>query len=139
MTVLGSSPHPRWTRIAIAVCAAMMIVRPAAAERKNPKFDAALQEAGKHGQQTVTVIIQVDGKVRGQLKRALIAQGLPVPREHAVISALTLEVPVKLLDKLADMPGVLSVSIDAPVGSDTAVVQTTNGEMIRHEIGLLAL
>src|SRR5262245_2581850 len=138
MTILASR-SPGWWRIAIGLLAAIAIAHPAAAQRKNPKFDAALQEAGKHGQGTVTVIIQVDGKVRGQLKRALVAQGLPVPREHGVISALTLEVPVKLLDKLADMPGVLSVSIDAPVGSDTAVVQTTNGEMIRHEIGLLAL
>src|SRR5262245_732040 len=133
MTILASR-SPGWWRIAIGLLAAIAIAHPAAAERKNPKFDAALQEAGKHGQQTVRVIIQVDGKARGQVKRALAAQGLPVPIEHGVISALTLDVPVKLLNKLADMPGVLSVSIDAPVGADQAVVPTTNGDMLRDDL-----
>src|SRR5262245_25579037 len=135
MTILASR-SPGWWRIAVGLLTAIAIAHPAAAERKNPKFDAALQEAVKHGQKTVTVIIQVDGSVRGQLKRALVAQGLPVPREHGVISALTLEVPVKLLDKLADMPGVISVSIDAPVGSNQAVVPTTNGDMLRDDLGI---
>src|SRR5262245_14547862 len=135
MTILASR-SPGWWRIAIGLLAAIAIAHPAAAQRKNPKFDAALQEAGKHGQQTVTVIVQVDGKVRGQLKRALVAQGLPVPREHEVISALTLNVPVKLLDKLADMPGVLSVSVDAPVGADGAIVPTTNGDQLRDDLGI---
>src|SRR5689334_231739 len=137
MTVLGSSRRRRWSRIAIGLFVAIAIVRPAAAERKNPKFDSALQEAGKHGQRTVRVIIQIEAKNRGALKRVLKAAGYDGLVEHELISAITVEVPVDALDKLADMPGVVSISIDAPLGApQVSVVPTTIGDLLRQDLGI---
>ena len=56
-----------------------------------------------------------------------------------MISALTLDVPASWLDNLTRMPGILSVSLDAPLAAtQTAVVPTTNGSLLRQGLGVPA-
>ena len=135
MTVLGFAPPRAW-RIAAILFVALTAMQPAAAQTLNPRLDRALQHA-KPGT-FVRVIVQVDPSRRGVVRRLLAAQGYG-SHEHPVISALTLDVPASWLDNLTLMPGVLSVSLDAPLAAtQTAVVPTTNGSLLRQELGVPA-
>ena len=132
MTVLGSATRRIW-RIAAVLFVALTAIQPASAQTLNPRLDRALQRA-KAGT-FVRVIVQVDPNRRGVIRRLLASQGRG-SREHSGISALTLDVPASWLDNLARMPGVLSVSIDAPLVASQAVVPTTNGALLRQELGV---
>ena len=113
----------------------MATIQPAAADSHKDKLDRALTEAADRDGR-VRVIVQVDPGSRGAVKRALTAQGYVVANEHAVISALSLEVPTKALDGIAHMPGVPSISFDAPMQPTQVVVPTTNGDMLRQDLGI---
>src|SRR6188474_3123505 len=135
MTVLGFAPPRAW-RIAAILFVALTAMQPAAAQTLNPRLDRALQHA-KPGT-FVRVIVQVDPSRRGVVRRLLAAQGYG-SHEHPVISALTLDVPASWLDNLTRLPGVLSVSLDAPLAAtQTAIVPTTNGSLLRQELGVPA-
>ena len=75
-------------------------------------------KAGTSGLKTVPVIVKVDPRARNTVRKALKDLGFKVKREHGGISAFTFDAPVGMLDRIAAIPGVLGVSIDAEIGSD---------------------
>ena len=83
------------------------------------------------------VIVKVDPAERNKVRKALKDLGFKVKREHGGISAFTFDAPVGMLDRIAAIPGVLGVSIDAEIGGDllgiVATVPNTSGAVAaRH-------
>ena len=133
MTVLGFAPRRIW-RIALAVFVAMATIQPASAQTRNRKLDRILQEEAARGRGTrVRVIVRMDPSRRADVARALDAIGRG-RREHRLISGFSLEVPADALNGLANVPGVESISIDAPLSA--SAVPATNGELLRQELGV---
>src|SRR6188474_213965 len=95
------------------------------------KFDTALQKAGTSGLQTVPVIVKADSAERTNVRKALKDLGFKVKREHGGISAFAFDAPVGMLERIAAIPGVLGVSMDAEIGGDllgiVATVPATSG------------
>src|SRR4051812_15066262 len=106
-----------WVSASIAT---LMAIAPAAAgPRASAPVDMSVREATKHGAKTVRVIVRVAPSNRLALKTAWSkGAGRKLRREHGLISALTLDIPANAVDALAQAPGVLSVSIDAPIAGE---------------------
>src|SRR6185503_1622624 len=104
------------------------------------KLDTALRKAGTSGLQTVPVIVKADPAKRNTVRKALKDLGFKVKREHGGISAFTFDAPVGMLDRIAAIPGVLGVSMDAEIGGDllgvVATVPITSGTLLRDTLGL---
>ena len=96
-----------------------------AAARRAEKLDTALMRAGTSGLKTVPVIVKVEAADRNKVRKALKDLGFTVKREHGVISAFTFDAPVGMLARIAAIPGVLGVSIDAEITSDELGITTT--------------
>src|SRR5688572_3024748 len=124
----------------VGIILAMTPFHLAASPGKGPskraeKLDAALMKAGTSGLQTVPVIVKADPALRTKVRKALKDLGFKVKREHGGISAFTLNAPVGMLDRIAAIPGVLGVSVDAEIGGDLLggllTVPTTSGTLLR--------
>src|SRR5687767_2697974 len=102
--------------------------------KRAEKLDAALMKAGTSGLQTVPVIVKVDPALRNKVRKDLKDLGFKVKREHGAISAFTFDAPVGMLERIAAIPGVLGVSLDAEIGGDLlgliATVPTTTGTLL---------
>ena len=99
------------------------------------KFDRALRAASEgkgNAPSRVRVIVRVARANRAAVKRSLTAQGHIIRYEHTLISALTVEVPTAALAGISRMPGVIAISLDAPV-SPTATPST--GSALRQATG----
>src|SRR4051794_28594577 len=115
MTNTPSIRSLRWW-ISASLATLVAIAPAAAGPRAKAPVDRSVREAMKHGNKTVRVIVRVAPSSRLALKTAWSkGAGRTLRREHGLISALTLDIPAKLVDTLAEAPGVLSVSIDAPL------------------------
>src|SRR4051812_37300710 len=115
MTHSFSLKSLRWW-LAASLATLVAIVPADAGPRGKAPVDRSVREATKHGNKTVRVIVRVDPSSRLALKNAWgTGNGRTMRREHKLISALTLDIPSNMVDKLAEAPGVLSVSIDAPL------------------------
>jgi serine protease AprX len=102
-----------------------------------------LLNAGSSGLETVPVIVKVDPAALNAVRKALRDLGLKTTREHALISAFTLDVPVGMLERIAAIPGVLGLSFDAEIGADllgtVTTVPNTSGTLLRDTLGLNAV
>jgi serine protease AprX len=109
-----------WRWWVSAGLASLLAVAPASAKpRAKAPVDRSVREATKHGSKTVRVIVRVAPDSRLALKRAWSkGTGRTLRREHGLISALTLDIPANAVDALSEAPGVLSVSIDAPIAGE---------------------
>src|SRR5689334_3144569 len=107
---------------AVAVLA-LLAAGPAAAGPRHgaglpPRLDAKVDKgirdavAESDADTPVRVIVRVDPGSRAAVKQALAGRGRKVGKEHALISALSLEVPANDIAGLADTYGVTSVSLD---------------------------
>ena len=111
------------------------------AARRAEKLDTALMQAGTSGLKTVPVIVKADPAERNKVRKALKDLGFKVKREHGVIFAFTFDAPVGMLERIAAIPGVLGVSVDAEISSDlleglSAAVPNTTGTLLRDTLGL---
>jgi hypothetical protein len=124
-------------RIAAFALVALATIQPAGAQTNNRKLDRVLQEEATRGRgKRVRVIVQMDPTRRADVTRAFDAQGRG-RREHRLISGLSIEVPASALNGLANLRGVESISIDAPLtASQTAVIPVTNGSALRQELAV---
>ena len=108
--------------------------------QRTATLDLALQEAIAKGAPRVRVIIRVEPAVREKVKSALRQRPAHVLlREHPVISALTMEVPVRALQGILRQAGVVSLSIDGPVGIDSVAASeetAISGTLLRATLGL---
>src|SRR5687768_9854561 len=98
-------------------------------------IDSVLQEAIDSGVKHARVIIRVDPRWRRSLKETVARRRWKMKSEHSIISALTVDVPVRALDGIARMPGVRSISSDAEVsvvadGTSPTAVDVT-GTLLR--------
>lgn len=101
--------------------------------------DSVLQGAIAAGAKRARVIIRVDPDRRRALKEELKRQRYEVKREHPLISAITVDIPLNAVDHLARRPGVRSISSDALVGvvvDETAADVGTTGTLLRETLGL---
>lgn len=108
--------------IALTATAIVVLAAPAAAQqRPGAHVDGQVAAAIKRGgSATVRVIVRVTPERRGALKQTAEKQGHVVKREHALISALTIELPERALKALTREEGVLSISFDARVSTSGA-------------------
>ncbi len=103
-------------------------------EHKPRKLDAVLRNADHHGSDTIPVIVTVERSARREVRKLLKELGYNARREHSVVSALSADVRAEDLDKISDLPGVLAVSYDATVMSDS--VSFTSGTVMRDTLGV---
>ena len=84
--------------------------------------------------------MKVDPAERNKVRKALKDLGFKVKREHGVIFAFTFDAPVGMLERIAAIPGVLGVSVDAEISGDllhcTSTVPNTTGTLLRDTLGL---
>ena len=105
-----------------AAAALLLLVTPVAAQTPDHKLDQALRALRRGGAQRV--IIQTTAGARDAVRRALRSHGGKVAAEHPGIDAITAEVHVGDLRRLAERGDVTSIALDAEV--------TATGSPKRH-------
>jgi hypothetical protein len=110
--------------IAVSAVALAAITDTSATPRPRAHIDKAVEAALTNGDAPTRLIVRVDPTSRAALKNTWRQQRHAIHHEHALVSALTIEVPAAAIDGIARMPGVLSVSIDAPLESEAVKVNT---------------
>ena len=111
-----TSPSPRrilgnLARAALISALACSLTPAAVQAAGSSKVDSALEQQlakGKSGDRT-RVIIRVKRGKRGDLTGQLKSAGYSVKAQHALINAVTVEVPVQALEGLARNPNVESI------------------------------
>ena len=103
------------------------------------KVDSAVR--GWHdrgeGKDRQRVIIRVKRGQRSAVDRTLRAGGLDVKAHHALIDAITVEIPRSALRGLRHNPNVESISLDAPTTSFQTIAPT--GQTVRSTLGLASM
>ncbi|MBI4265294.1 MAG: S8 family serine peptidase [Acidobacteria bacterium] len=114
------------------------MVQPTQAQRPRAKMDKKVESISKKGGNARTrVIVRTTASDRPTLKNAWSRQGHKIRREHRVLSALTMEIPARSIDALSRAPGVLSISIDAPVRpKQTTELTWTSGTLLQQTLGV---
>ena len=136
----------RWSRGWSTVAIALLLVWSAAGvpqaaqngRAARAHVDKEVETRIQRGAVRTRVIIRVAPGYRASLKNVWKNKaGNSMKREHRLLSALTMEMPTAGIDALARTPGVLSVSIDAPVKAQT-VVPVTDGVLLQQTLGYVA-
>ena len=102
---------------------------------KLDRFLEHLESWGEPGER-VRIIVTARHGLREHVKRALHTSGSAVVDEHALIDALTAEVPVGRLRALANRDDVASLSVDAVVSAGADNVGTLAGNMLLPTLGI---
>ena len=133
----------KWCTAALAL---LLVVgtasAPEAQTRRQPlraraHVDKEVEKRIQRGDVLTRVIVRVAPGDRAALKSAWrLKAGRVLRREHKRLSALTMEMPTAEIDALARTPGVLSVSVDAPVKAHT--VPVTDGALLQQTLGYVA-
>jgi hypothetical protein len=122
----------RWW-VAVSVMALVASIDPSAAQRPRARMDKEVQAAVNNGGTAkVRVIVRVEPRNRKALRDSFGRRANhKVRRELGGMSALAMELPQNAIDGMSRTPGVLSVSIDAPIAGQQAVMPIT-GELLQH-------
>ncbi|MGH2400400.1 MAG: hypothetical protein ACRDF6_11185, partial [bacterium] len=89
--LFGRSLLRRW--ITVGAIALFASAGPATAQQPRARLDTAVESAIAHGEGPARVIVRVSARDRAALKNTLATRGHSVKREHALMSALTVELP----------------------------------------------
>src|SRR5436190_13517036 len=130
-------------RLLLALCCVLtgLTAAPRAKAPDNGKHDAALDRLIRSGNGSrVRVIVRASAGQRDALGSHLREQsGHDIQREHQVIDAFTVDMPLAAVNALENHPFVASVSIDAPVASNQSGGGTTGvSYLLRPTLGLTA-
>ena len=102
---------------------------------KLDRFLEHLESWGEPGER-VRIIVTARHGLREHVKTALHTSGSAVVDEHALIDAVTAEVPVGRLRALANRDDVASLSVDAVVSAGADNVGTLAGNMLLPTLGI---
>ncbi len=124
----------RWW-VAISVVALVATIDPSAAQRPRARVDREVQASEGKGRK-IRVIVRTAARERKLLKDTFSRKSNhKIRREMGMMSALSLELPDNAIDAMARTPGVLSVSIDAPLQGQHAVMPIT-GTLLKQTLGM---
>ena len=102
---------------------------------KLDRFLEDLESRGEPGER-VRIIVTARHGLREHVKTALHTSGSAVVDEHALIDAVTAEVPVGRLRALANRDDIASLSVDAVVSAGADNVGTLAGNMLLPTLGI---
>ena len=137
MTKFTRSKIRYW--VAISVMALFATIDSSATLRPRARMDKEVQAAvNQGGNAKVRVIVRTNRGSRAALRTAFgLRANFKIKREMGRLSALAMELPQNAIDGMLRTPGVLSVSIDAPIQGQQAVMPIT-GELLQQTLGVPA-
>ena len=93
-------------------------------DRISPDLRAQMR---KGGDTNVKIILQLDGKMSGNLNALLSSNGVKVKKQFANFNSFAVELPAYVVDALSSFPEVAFVSVDSEVRSLGGHVSKTSG------------
>lgn len=105
-------------------------------DEQGDKVSPDLRERLQHGQsvdETISVILQLNGHVPGQLNALLNRNGIHVKAQFEAFNSMAVDLPLSVVDELALYDEVEFVSGDSPIESFGHVTNTTGAEMVRAQ------